>query len=150
MTHSLNGMILWSTLVLTVILAGLWLSLEHGLILLNKVTFSLEENRKTTTTIEREAWSFLKKTTAQRLNACTQHACFTELGFPVTVQKEVCDACLSFSFEPGLQGTQHWFVSIDSADIRLTVRWATLAACGPCKKTTVLLDSALLNWYLYP
>lgn len=149
--HS-SGMILWTTLCFISIIAGLWLSLVRCLFLFDKVTMSLQEHHATTIAIEQEVLSFLKKATPERLEECSTQSCSGALGLRIHVEKEDCDACLTLALsdKENPLGSQHWFVSAELKERRLRVRWITALFCGVCEHERVLLDSALLSWYLYP
>lgn len=144
-----SGMVLMTTLCFLSMMACMWLSLMHALVLFRKVTDVLQQKQHLIYTLENELKNFVLKSSSSELESCVSELCHTVSGIVLRVKKRSCDPCLRKKTTPTL-GTQYWEVEATLRDNILVIWWGTPALCGVCRSETMWLKASLLSWRLYP
>lgn len=150
MKPQVNGMVLLTTLCALSVVACMWLSLIHVVLLFRKVTHDLQVKHTNLKILEHDLQRFVAENDPERLTACTLHRCTMPSGVIFYVKKIVCDPCLSLDKRDEKVGSQHWEIRAEFQERRVVVRWATPAWCGDCLHSISFLNGPMLSWSLYP
>ncbi len=150
MKPQVNGMVLLTTLCVLSVVACMWLSLIHVVLLFRKVTYELKVKHTNLKILQRDLQRFITETSPEGLAACTQHRCTMPSGIVFHVQKIVCNPCLILNKNDEKVGSQRWSIRAEFQERQLVVRWATPAHCGDCHNSISFLSGPMLSWSLYP